>query len=262
MEILGYILAIFVGVSIGLIGAGGSILALPILVYLFGIEAAETAPAYSLFVVGVCSVIGAYLRHKQGLINFKIVLLFGVPTVLAIFVTRYFIVPIIPADVFSIGQFIVSKRLLVMGLFALLMIFSSFYMIQQKISEEPIKINTIFNFGGGFATGFLSGLVGSGGGFMIVPALIKIGNIEVKAAVATSMVIIAINTSVGFAASVSHIIIDWTLLLIFSGLAVLGIFIGNNVSKKVKPETLKKGFGWFILPTGIFILVKEIIFKH
>ena len=262
LELIGYTLAIVVGISIGLIGAGGSILALPILVYLFGVEAAETAPAYSLFIVAVSSFFGSYMKNKQGLINFKLVWSFGVPTVIAIFVTRYFVVPVIPTEVFYVGEFLVTKRLLVMGLFAALMIFASFYMMQQNISEEPVKINALFNFGSGFATGFLSGFVGSGGGFMIVPALIKIGNLGVKAAVATSMAIIAINTSVGFAASVSHVTIDWTLLLTFSALAVLGIFIGNSLSKKVNANHLKKGFGWFILITGIFILINELIIKQ
>lgn len=262
LEIIGYILAIVVGLAIGIIGAGGSILALPILVYLFGVEASETAPAYSLFIVAACSLVGVYMKNKQGLINFKMVWSFGIPTVVAIFITRYFVVPIIPDEVFSIGQFIVTKRLLVMGLFAVLMIFASFYMMQQKVSSETIKINPVFSFGGAITTGFLSGFVGSGGGFMIVPALIKVGRLGVKAAVATSMGIIAINTTVGFAASVSHVVIDWTLLLIFSGLAVMGIFIGNNLSKKVNADHLKKGFGWFILITGIFILINELIIKQ
>jgi uncharacterized membrane protein YfcA len=262
LEIIGYILAIVVGLSIGIIGAGGSILALPILVYLFGVEASETAPAYSLFIVAACSLVGAYLRYKQGLINFKMVWSFGIPTVLAIFITRYYVVPIIPDEVFSIGQFIVTKRLMVMGLFAVLMILASFYMIKQQISKTPIKVNKILNFSGGLGTGFLSGFVGSGGGFMIVPALIKIGNLGVKAAVATSMGIIAINTTVGFAASVSHVEVDWMLLIIFSGLAVIGIFIGNSLSKRVNADHLKKGFGWFILITGIFILINELILKQ
>lgn len=261
-EIIGYILAIVVGLSIGIIGAGGSILALPILVYIFGIEAAETAPAYSLFIVAVSSFFGSYMKNKQGLINFKLVWTFGIPTVIAIFVTRYFVIPVIPNDVFYVGQFLVTKRLLVMGLFSMLMIFASFYMMQQNISETPVKVNSFLNFGSGFATGFLSGFVGSGGGFMLVPALIKIGNLGVKAAVATSMVIIAINTSVGFAASISHITIDWTLLLTFSALAVLGIFIGNSLSKKVDATLLKKGFGWFILLTGITILINELFVKQ
>lgn len=262
LVIIGYILAIFVGLSIGIIGAGGSILALPILVYLFGIEAAETAPAYSLFIVAVSSLFGSYMKNKQGLINFKLVWSFGIPTVIAIFVTRYFVVPAIPNEVFIIEQFVVTKRLLVMGMFSVLMIIASFYMMQQNKSEKPVKVNALLNYSGGFATGFLTGFVGAGGGFMLVPALIKIGNLGVKAAVATSMVIIAINTSVGFAASIAHVTIDWMLLLIFSGLAVSGIFIGNSLSKKVNATQLKKGFGWFILLTGLFILINELFLKQ
>ncbi|HRN42810.1 MAG TPA: sulfite exporter TauE/SafE family protein [Vicingus sp.] len=262
LAIIGYILAIFVGLSIGIIGAGGSILALPILVYLFGIEAAETAPAYSLFIVAVSSLFGSYMKNKQGLINFKLVWSFGIPTVIAIFITRYFVVPTIPNEVFIIGQFVVTKRLLVMSLFSVLMIIASFYMMQQNKSEKPVKVNALLNYSGGFATGFLTGFVGAGGGFMLVPALIKIGNLGVKAAVATSMVIIAINTSVGFAASIAHVTIDWMLLLTFSGLAVSGIFIGNSLSKKVNATQLKKGFGWFILLTGLFILINELFLKQ
>lgn len=262
MEILGYILAIFVGISIGMIGAGGSILALPILVYLFGVEASETAPAYSLFVVGVCSVIGAYMRHKQGLVNYKTVLFFGAPTVLAIFITRYYLVPIIPYELFSINHFIFTKRILVLGMFGWLMILASFFMIRKRVSDTPVKINQILNFGGGLFTGFLSGLVGAGGGFIMIPVLIKVGNLTIKTAVGTSLAIIALNSTVGFVASVKHIDIDWKLLLIFTSLSIGGIIIGNHYSKKVNSETLKKGFGWFILLTGIFILVKELIIKH
>lgn len=262
MEILGYILAIFVGLSSGLIGAGGSILALPILVYLFGVEAAETAPAYSLFVVGVSSVIGAFLKHNQGHVNFKTILFFGTPTVIAIFVTRYFIVPIIPDEILNINQFILTKRILVMGLFACLMIFAAYFMIRKSISDESVKINHLFNFSGGLFTGFLSGLVGAGGGFIMIPALIKIGNLTVQMAIGTSLAIIALNSMVGFAASINHLFIDWKLLLTFSSLSIIGIVIGNHFSKKVKSEILKKGFGWFILLTGIFILVKELIIKH
>jgi uncharacterized membrane protein YfcA len=262
LEILGYILAIFVGISIGLIGAGGSILALPILVYLFGVEASEIAPTYSLFVVGICSIIGASMRHKQGLINFKTVLFFGAPTVLAIFITRYFIVPIIPDELFTIHHFILTKRILVLGMFGLLMILASYFMIRKRVSDTPVKINQVLNFGGGLFTGFLSGLVGAGGGFIMIPALIKIGNLTIKMAIGTSLAIIALNSIVGFAASINHLFIDWKLLLTFSGLSIIGIVIGNHFSKKVNSETLKKSFGWFILLTGIFILVKELIFKH
>lgn len=262
MEILGYILAIFVGISVGMIGAGGSILALPILVYLFSIEASETAPAYSLFVVGLSSLIGASLKYKQGLVNFKMVLFFGVPTVIAIFITRFYIVPVIPDEIFSISHFVFTKRILVMGLFSCLMMLASYFMIRKEVSSVPTELNQVLNFGGGLFTGLLSGLVGAGGGFIMIPALIKIGNLTVKMAIGTSLAIIALNSIVGFTASTVHIFIDWKLLLIFSGLSIIGIVIGNHYSKKVNSETLKKGFGWFILLTGIVILIKELILNN
>ncbi len=262
MEILGYILAIFVGLSSGLMGAGGSILALPILVYLFGVEASETAPAYSLFVVGLSSVIGASLKYKQGLVNFKMVLFFGAPTVIGIFVTRFYIVPSIPDEIFTVNNFVVTKRIIVMGLFAFLMMVASYFMIHKDVSEEHVKLNHIFNFGGGLFTGFLSGLVGAGGGFIMIPVLIKIGKLTIKTAIGTSLAIIALNSVVGFIASSNHVFIDWSLLLVFSGLSIVGIVMGNYYSKRVKSEILKRGFGWFILFTGIFILVKELIIKN
>jgi uncharacterized membrane protein YfcA len=135
-------------------------------------------------------------------------------------------------------------------------------MINQEVSNQPKKINKALSFGGGLATGFLSGFVGSGGGFMLVPVLIKVGNLGVKAAVATSIGIIALNTSVGFMASVSHVEVNWMLLVVFSLLAILGILIGNNLSKKVNSNHLKKGFGWFILITGVVILVNEFFVKQ
>ncbi|MGE0561377.1 MAG: sulfite exporter TauE/SafE family protein [Flavobacteriales bacterium] len=262
METIGYILAILVGLSSGLIGAGGSILAMPILVYLFGVEAADTAPAYSLFVIGVSSIVGAFLKYKQGQVSFKTVLYFGTPTVLAIFVTRYFVVPVIPDEILTVYQFIFTKRILVMGLFSCLMILAAYYMVRDTVTDKPVKINQLYNFGGGLFTGFLSGLVGAGGGFIMIPALIKIGNITMKTAIGTSLTIIAINSMVGFAASYKHLDIDWMLLLTFSGLAILGIVTGNYFSKQLKAENLKKGFGYFILVVGLFILIKEFIFKN
>lgn len=261
MEILGYILAVFVGISSGLIGAGGSILALPILVYLFGVKAAETAPTYSLFVVGLSSFMGAILKKKQGLVNFKIVVIFGVPTVISIFITRFFIVPMIPDVITSIGGFVITKRLLVMCLFACLMILASYFMIRKHEHDAPLTINHLFSFIAGLITGFLSGLVGVGGGFIMVSALIKLGNLTMKTAIGTSLAIISLNSAVGFAASSNHVFINWQLLLIFSVLAIGGIVIGNYFSNRVKSGILKKGFGWFILLTGIFIIVKEIIIK-
>lgn len=262
MEILGYISAILIGLSLGLIGGGGSILTVPILVYLLGIEAAETAPAYSLFVVGTVSVIGVIIKAKHKLVNFKTAFFFGIPTIIAIFLTRKFLVPAIPANLINLGSFMLTKRIFIMSLFAILMIGSALIMIKgrKKLNNIPLnKKNHILNFLGGLGIGGLTGLVGAGGGFIIIPALLKLGNLTMKTAIGTSLAIIAMNSFFGFLGSLNNIPIVWTILLPFTALAAIGIFIGTFLSKKIDGTQLKKGFGWFVLVMGTFILIKEII---
>ncbi|MCO6500791.1 MAG: sulfite exporter TauE/SafE family protein [Vicingus serpentipes] len=262
MEVLGYILAILSGVSLGLIGGGGSILTIPILVYIFGIEAAETAPAYSLFIVGIASLIGVFVKARKNEVDFKAAAYFGVPTVIAIFVTRQYLVPIIPATILTIESFKLSKRFFIMGFFAIIMIAAAFIMIkgEKKINKIPLKKKApVLNFFGGLGIGGLTGLIGAGGGFIIIPALIKIGNLTMKTAIGTSLAIITMNSFFGFLGSISQTTIDWTLLILFTLLASVGIFIGAFFSKKIDNAALKKGFGYFVLIMGLFILIKEIL---
>lgn len=264
MEILGYILAVFIGLSIGLIGAGGSILAIPILVYFLGVEAAVTAPAYSLFIVGASSFVGVLMKSKKGEVNFKTAAFFGVPTVLAIFITRKYLVPLIPETIFSIGTFELTNRVLVMGVFAIIMIAAATIMIKGRLEVKELhlhKRNHIVNFIGGLCIGSLTGLVGAGGGFIIIPALLKLGNLTMKAAIGTSLAIIFINSLFGFLGSTGTILIDWKILLPFTILAIAGILIGHFLSTKIQGSHLKKGFGWFVLIMGIYIFIKELIFN-
>lgn len=264
MEILGYIFAIFIGLSLGLIGGGGSILTVPILVYIIGIEAAETAPAYSLFVVGFTSFIGVFLKAKNKEVDFKTAFIFGIPTIIAIFITRKFLVPAIPDNLFTIGNFELSKRIFIMSFFSIIMIIAAIIMIKGRSATIPIeselnKKNHLTNFFGGFGIGGITGLVGAGGGFMIIPALIKIANLNMKTAIGTSLAIITMNSFFGFLGSVGQVEMDWKLLLPFTALAGIGIFIGSFLSKKIDGSKLKKGFGYFVLVMGIFILIKETI---
>ena len=264
MEIIGYISAILIGLSLGLVGGGGSILTVPILVYILGIEAAETAPAYSLFVVGFSSFIGVLLKAKNKEVNFKTALFFGIPTIIAIFLTRKYLVPGIPENILTIGNFELSKRIFIMGIFSIIMIIAAIIMIKGKTVTDPVekemnKKNHITNFFGGFGIGGVTGLVGAGGGFMIIPALIKIGNLNMKTAIGTSLAIITMNSFFGFLGSVGQVEMDWELLLPFTALAGLGIFIGSFLSKKIDGSKLKKGFGYFVLAMGVFILIKETI---
>jgi uncharacterized membrane protein YfcA len=264
LEILAYILAILIGLSLGLIGGGGSILTVPILVYILGVEAGETAPAYSLFVVGASSFIGVILKAKQKEVNFKTAFFFGIPTVIAIFLTRKFLVPEIPDNILSIANFELSKRVFIMGLFSIIMIIAAVIMIKGRkgmgiAGKELNKKNHITNFTGGLGIGGITGLVGAGGGFMIIPALIKIGNLNMKTAIGTSLTIIAMNSFFGFLGSMGSVEIDWQLLIPFTALAGIGIFIGSALSKKIDGSKLKTGFGYFILVMGLFILIKETI---
>lgn len=264
MEILGYILAILIGVSSGVIGAGGSILAIPILVYLMGIEAAVAAPAYSLFVVGFSSLIGTIIKSRKQQVNFKTALFFGIPTIISIFLTRKFLVPLIPESLFFVGDFEFTNRILIMGIFSVIMIVSATTMIRGRseiIDLELKKKNHFLNFIGGLGIGGLTGLVGAGGGFIIIPALTKLGNLKMKVAIGTSLAIIAMNSFFGFLGSIHSTNINWQVLIPFTGLAVVGIFIGNKLSSKIKGNLLKKGFGWFVLVMGTYIFIKELFFN-
>jgi uncharacterized membrane protein YfcA len=265
MELIGYLASIVIGISLGLIGGGGSILTVPVLVYLFGVNPV-LATAYSLFIVGATSLVGAFPKYNQGLVNVKTALIFGAPAIAAVYMTRKFIVPAIPEEVFTIGGFLITKPILMMLLFAVLMVVASYSMIKGKNEAEngPVAEQT-FNYPlilvEGMVVGILTGLVGAGGGFLIIPALVLLSKLPMKQAVGTSLLIIAAKSLIGFLGDLAHQTIDWKLLLITTALAIAGIFIGNALSKKVSGEKLKKGFGWFVLLMGIYIIVKE-LFIH
>ena len=264
MEIIGYIASLFIGISLGLIGGGGSILTVPVLVYLFGVSP-MMATAYSLFIVGISSLVGVYPKYKEGLVNIKTGLLFGLPSIVAVFMTRKFIVPAIPDMLFTVGSFDVTKSIFLMVLFAILMVVASFTMIKDtKLSTTETK-DSSFNFGliaiEGTVVGILTGLVGAGGGFLIIPALVILAKLPMKEAVGTSLLIIAAKSLVGFGGDLSNTTIDWVFLLTVSGIAIVGIFAGNYFATKIDGNKLKKGFGWFVLVMGIYILIKEIFLK-
>jgi len=265
VDIAGYIASIFIGIVLGLIGAGGSILTIPVLVYLFRIDAV-LATSYSLFIVGATSVIGSFTYFKKGLVNVKTAIVFGIPSILAVYFTRVFILPAIPAKIFAIGDFTVDKSMLLLLLFSALMIVASFSMIRnRKKSEIKTTQNQQFNYSliliEGIMIGILTGLVGAGGGFLIIPALVLLSKLPMKEAVGTSLVIIAAKSLIGFAGEGEETIIDWSFLAVVTLFAMLGIMIGTLLSKKINGSKLKPAFGWFVLVMGVYIIVKETMFK-
>lgn len=259
LEFLGYFGAILVGLILGLIGGGGSILTLPNLVYLLGVDAV-TATGYSLFIIGITSLVGTLRNAKEKKIDLKIGLLFTIPTLLSLYFTRLVILPSIPIEILSIGDFILMKPMAIMILFAAIMLLASYSMIKGRKDEEVDKKTTNFSKLSfvGLGVGLLSGLVGAGGGFIITPALVFFAYLPMKNAVATSIFIIAINSLLGFTGDIGKYEMDWPFLVLFSSLSIVGIFIGIYLTRFISGPQLKKGFGWFVLIMGTFILLKEI----
>lgn len=262
MEIVGYVASVCIGIILGLLGGGGSILSIPILVYLFHVDAVM-ASAYSLFIVGVTSLIGAIPKYKEHLVDIHTGVVFGLPSIAAIFATRKWIVPSIPDVIFRLGEFTFSKRLLLLGLFAVLMIIASYSIIRgrKQAKAENGEWRTPLLVTEGLLIGFLTGLVGAGGGFLIIPALVWLTGLQFKTAVGTSLFIIAINSLLGFMGDMLNYGIDWTFLLSLTALAVFGILVGNRLQKKISADRLRKAFGWLTLIMGIFMLVREIFYS-
>lgn len=260
MEILGYIASVCIGLILGLLGGGGSILSIPILVYLFHVDAI-IASAYSLFIVGVTSFVGAIPKYKEHLVNVRTGLAFGIPSIISIFSTRRWIVPAIPEVIWQTESFIFSKRILVLGIFALLMILASFSMIRgrKELTADDQGFRTFLVVVEGIIIGFLTGLVGAGGGFLIIPALVFLTGLPFKTAVGTSLFIIAINSLMGFLGDVLNYTMDWPFLFSITSLAVTGILVGNRLQKKIPAIKLRKAFGWLILLMGSWILLREVI---
>lgn len=260
-QILGYFGALLIGVVLGLIGGGGSILTVPILVYLMMVNPV-TATAYSLFVVGVSSAFGAFQNIKKGLVDFKTAIVFAIPAFVAVYITRKYVVPAIPSEIFTLGNFTLTKDIAIMVFFAIIMLLASISMIrtkkETKHSSEVVKFNYPLITIEGFVVGILTGLVGAGGGFLIIPALVLLAKLPMKKAVATSLLIIAIKSLIGFIGDIENLDMDWTFLLSFTALSVVGIFIGSYLSNFIDGKKLKKGFGYFVLIMGIYIIYKEL----
>lgn len=262
MEIIGYLASVLMGLALGLVGGGGSILTVPILVYIFNVDPVLST-AYSLFVVGLTSAVGSYSHFRKGNVHWKTALIFGAPSILAVYSVRKFLIPNIPDILFRIGDSEVSKSLAILLLFAVLMIVASYSMIRKpkrvRVVEKEISYSYTLIFLEGLLVGCITGLVGAGGGFLIVPALVLLSGLSMKKAIGTSLVIIALKSLIGFTGDLeSGMKIDYQFMMIFSAFAIGGIVLGSNLTKLVPNEKLKPAFGWFVMVMGILILVKEL----
>lgn len=259
IQILGYVGALIVGLVLGLIGGGGSILTVPLLVYLLGYNPV-IATAYSLFVVGTSSLVGTYQKYKKGLVDFKTGLAFSFPSFIAVYLSRRYLVPNIPDIVFNIGDYALTKGMAIMIFFALIMALASFSMIKKRSLNEINSTTQPYykTFIQGLIIGTVTGLIGAGGGFLYVPALVLWANIPMKKAVGTSLIIVTINSLIGFMGDIQTLDIEWLFLLTFTGISIIGIVLGVFLSKFITGEKLKKSFGYFTLIMAVYIIYKEI----
>ena len=267
MYIAGYLASILIGLSLGLVGGGGSILTVPVLVYLFGIDPV-LGTAYSLFIVGVTSIIGSISYSRHSLVDVRTAVIFGLPSIVAVFLTRAYLVPAIPQEVLRLGDFVIDKGMLLMLLFAILMLVASVSMIRPSTQSHkppqsapthrkyPYTLILIE----GLVVGSLTGLVGAGGGFLIIPALVVLGRLPMKQAIGTSLVIISAKSLLGFLGEEGLTSLDWGFLLSVTAFATLGIFFGMKLSHRIDGARLKPAFGWFVFVMGIYIILKETLF--
>lgn len=263
VQILGYLGALVIGLVLGLIGGGGSILTVPVFVYLLSINPV-VATAYSLFVVGVSSLLGALQNIRKGLVDYRTAVVFAIPAFIAVYATRKFLIPSIPLKLAEVNNFVITRDIGIMVFFALIMLLASYFMIKGRCANCDQETEaTTYNYPliilEGLVVGVLTGIVGAGGGFLIIPALVLLAKLPMKKAVATSLLIIAIKSLIGFIGDVENMDIDWPFLLSFTAFSLIGILIGVWLNKFIDGNKLKKAFGWFVLVMGIYIIFKEII---
>lgn len=261
-NLLGYLASGLIGVSLGLIGGGGSIITIPILVYLFHLEP-TAATGYSLFIVGITSLVGGIKSAMNRLVDFRSGILLALPSMLTIYVTRHYVLPAIPANIVRLESLVITKDIMIMFLFGFIMILAAARMIQNTEDTESADhvephgfVKIIIQ---GLGVGFVTGFVGAGGGFLIIPTLVLLVGLPMKKAVATSLIIIALNSLLGLLGDIGgNLKMDYSLLALLSGLAILGIFVGGYFSRFIDGNKLRMGFGWFTLSIALFIISKEL----
>lgn len=260
MLIIGYLLAIAIGLSLGLIGGGGSVLAVPIMVYVLGVPA-KSAIAMSMFVVGFVSLLGVIPQWQQGNVNLK---------TFAIFTPAAMVGTFLGAKIAGMPWVTDTFQLVAFGV---VMVVSSVLMIRKSNKRVPSSVGamarqeTHTHHGvlpnwllipiEGVVVGVLTGFVGVGGGFLIIPALVLLGGIPMKEAVGTSLLIIAFKSAIGFMEYLNHVTLDWQLMITFTLAASIGMAGGAYLSRRIDARHLQKGFGYFVLAVAVFVLLKR-----
>lgn len=269
MEILGYASFLVIGLILGLIGGGGSLLCVPVLKYMMGMEAG-LATTYSLFIVGMTALVGAGSYVKKGEVSVEAILNFAIASSITAFCMRKFIMPSMPNQ-FYLAEYEIQKHTLIMVVFALLILSASYSMIitrkpnrvkdvkWNEFTKTPLGIPFVIVLG--VLIGIITGFVGAGGGFIIVPVLMIFMRLNFKKAIGTSLCVVALNSIIGFVGNIGHQSLDWKFLIIISLICGLGILLGSLLSNKISSKKLKPAFGWFILCVGVFILIKELLLK-
>lgn len=262
MEILGYIATILMGFSLGAVGGGGSILTVPILVYFFK-QDPQVATTGSLIVVGATSFVGALNYSRRGLVDFQTSILFAIPGLIGVSFVRGLLLPAIPEYIFSIGTYDLTKSGLILSSFAFLMMMASFSMIRpRKPAAESLNESITKKYGAvgikGFLIGSVTGFVGAGGGFLIVPALVILLGLPMRRAVGTSLAIITFNSLFGFLVGASQTSLDWPQMSWVVVLGVVGLLLGYKITPQINEQRLKKGFGYLVLIVGVLISITQI----
>jgi len=266
MEVFGYLCSVIIGLTLGVLGSGGSILTVPVLVYLMHFNPIE-ATGYSLFIVGLTSLTGAVSYMRKELVDYKTSIFFAVPSFIAVYIVRRYFLPLIPAVVLKIDHFLLTKEIFIMVVFGVLMIAAAFSMIRNKKYNAPEEAGPgAFNYSRiflqGVIVGAITGLVSVGGGFLIIPSLVLFARVPIKMAVGTSLIIIATNAFIGFLGDIhNQAVIDWTFLLKFCMFSILGIILGSNIARHIPAPRLKPLFGWFVLVMGFYVVIRELLFQ-
>lgn len=261
MLILGYIASFFMGILLGMIGAGGSILTVPILFYFFR-QDAIFATTNSLFIVGIAALAGAIIQIKKENTNIRIGMYFAIPSFLGIYIARYVLLPSIPSILISDFGITVTKPLFMMIVFSIIMIYSSWVMIRlnnfptgETTTLQTVSTNFLSIGIKGLMVGMITGFVGAGGGFLIIPSLVILFKFPIRQAIGTSLAIIAANSLFGFSISFTVAQTEYCpLLLTICILGIAGMFLGLTLSSRINEKYLKIGFGYLTLVTAFLIL--------